>query len=212
MDVEFDLDDYLTQEGRGRQIVVCKKREQIFGPTDPADSIFYVIKGRALIYDFGGAGVETADSIAGKGALLDILALDSKPTRGLSAKALVECRLMKIQVEEVHAMQSEPVFSKFITAKLLEACRRSQARYRERNSHSTPTRLARLLLDLAKQGEYLVLHGISHEILGQLVGAGRQTVTSYMNEFRQNGWVEYNGGLKVYASLANALEPGKKKK
>jgi CRP-like cAMP-binding protein len=211
---EFNLEEYLTSSGRGRQVITFKKKQRVFGPGDPADSVYYIIRGLVLVSSVSSAGKEMAAAIVGTGGLLDELAILGRRTRNLGAVALVDSRLMKIKVEEIHLSLTESVFAHFFWRKVLQSSERNQQQALEQKESFGKTRLARCLLDLAKHdsaAEYLVLPRISHDILAQLVGATRQRVTTWMNEFRAEGWIQYNGGLRVHASLVNALVTEKKR-
>jgi CRP-like cAMP-binding protein len=75
--------------------------------------------------------------------------------------------------------------------------------------NSTEKRLARLLLILANYGKEepseLIVPKISQESLAEMIGTGRTHVNYFMNKFRQLGFIEYNGNLKVHRSLLNML-------
>ena len=46
---------------------------------------------------------------------------------------------------------------------------------------------------------------ISQETLAQMVGASRPQVSAFMNKFRRLGFIDYNGGLLVNASLLRVV-------
>ena len=46
---------------------------------------------------------------------------------------------------------------------------------------------------------------ISQETLADLIGTTRTHVNHFMNKFRQSGFIEYNGDIKVNMSLLNML-------
>src|ERR1700730_12899640 len=75
--------------------------------------------------------------------------------------------------------------------------------------NSTEKRLARLLLILANYGKEEppepVVPKISQETLAEMIGTSRTHVNFFMNKFRQLGFIEYNGDLKVHRSLLNML-------
>ena len=76
---------------------------------------------------------------------------------------------------------------------------------------STEVKLARRLLRWANFDGSVGRIGrkFTHEELGQLIGASRETVTRLMNEFREKGYIQYNRELTstVYATLFNVLLP-----
>ena len=96
--------------------------------------------------------------------------------------------------------------------------RQSLARYRltrveedlvDQLFNSSEKRLARVLLLMANFGKEgkpePVIAKISQETLAEIVGTTRSRVSSFMNKFRQLGFINYNGHLEVHNSLLNVI-------
>lgn len=70
-------------------------------------------------------------------------------------------------------------------------------------------RLAHVLLRLAhpdKDGRATAkIPVLSHQVLAEMVGTTRSRVNLFMNRFRKNGYIDYNGLLEVRKSLRRAL-------
>ena len=58
--------------------------------------------------------------------------------------------------------------------------------------------------DQPDQSETLIPK-ISQESLAEMVGTTRSRVSFFMNRFRNLGFIEYNGGIKVHKSLLNVV-------
>jgi len=75
--------------------------------------------------------------------------------------------------------------------------------------NSSEKRLARALLLMARYGQEdkpkHVLHNVSQETLAEIVGTTRSRVNFFMNKFRDLGFIEYNGTLKVNSSLLSVV-------
>src|SRR6202043_1752416 len=75
--------------------------------------------------------------------------------------------------------------------------------------NSTEKRLARLLLILANYGKEdrpdPIVPKITQETLAEMIGTSRTHVNFFMNKFRQLGFIEYNGDIRVNRSLLNML-------
>jgi len=75
--------------------------------------------------------------------------------------------------------------------------------------NSSEKRLARTLLLLARYGKQdspvRILPKLSQEVLAEMVGTTRSRVNFFMNKFRKLGFIEYNGGLKINASLMSVV-------
>jgi CRP/FNR family transcriptional regulator, cyclic AMP receptor protein len=50
-----------------------------------------------------------------------------------------------------------------------------------------------------------VIAKISQETLAEIVGTTRSPVSGFMNKFRQLGFVEYNGDMKIHNSLLSVI-------
>ncbi len=85
--------------------------------------------------------------------------------------------------------------------------------YRDHVAHlltsSAEQRLARVLLRLAhmhKNGPAVVeIPILSHQVLAEMVGTTRPRVNLFMNRFRKQGFINYDGGLEVNQSLREVL-------
>src|SRR6202521_733560 len=68
--------------------------------------------------------------------------------------------------------------------------------------NSTEKRLARLALLLANFGKEgrpePVAAKITQEMLAEMIGTTRSRVSHFMNKFRNLGFIEYNGSIKVH--------------
>ena len=75
--------------------------------------------------------------------------------------------------------------------------------------NSSEKRLARTLLLLARYGKEDKPHGvlpkIPQETLAEMVGTTRSRINFFMNKFRRMGFIKYNGGLKIDASLLSVV-------
>ena len=74
--------------------------------------------------------------------------------------------------------------------------------------NSTEKRLARTLLLLARYGkpnQALTLPKVSQTVLAEMVGTTRTRVNLFMNKFRELGFIEYNGSLKINNSLLSVV-------
>jgi CRP-like cAMP-binding protein len=71
--------------------------------------------------------------------------------------------------------------------------------------NSSEKRLARVLLLMANFGKEgrpePVITKISQETLAQMIGTTRSQVSTFMNKFRQLGFINYNGELEVHNSF-----------
>jgi CRP/FNR family transcriptional regulator, cyclic AMP receptor protein len=76
--------------------------------------------------------------------------------------------------------------------------------------NTSEKRLARMLLLLDQYSrqnhEPRILKQINQDTLAEMIGTTRSRVNFFMNRFRKQGMIDYNGGLKVNKSLLHVLE------
>ena len=103
----------------------------------------------------------------------------------------------------------EPTFAEMFMSHLLTRTIRVEADLVDQLFNSSEKRLARALLLLANFGKEgkpeTVIAKISQETLAEMIGTTRSRVSSFMNKFRQLGFIDYNGHLEVHSSLRNVV-------
>lgn len=162
----------------------------------------------------------TAVSKRGRTAVLGILArgdffgeecLNGHPAHSTSAVALTPTTTMAIRRETMlRLLDQEKALSLQFLNYVLIRNHRIQQDLVDRMFNSSEKRLARVLLLLAnfqdlKKGP-AILEAISQDNLAEMVGTTRQRINFFMNKFRRLGFIQYNGGIKIYAALRKILE------
>src|SRR6185503_17938173 len=106
-------------------------------------------------------------------------------------------------------LREQPTFSERFLAYLLARNLRIEADLVDHLFNSSEKRLARTLLLLARYGERegseLRIPKISQETLAEMVGTTRSRVNFFMNKFRDLGFIDYNGDLRVNTSLLSVV-------
>ena len=207
----FDALAFLASAGLGRRIVQLAPKETFFSQGDPADSIFYLQKGRAKVKIVSQAGKEATITLLSAGDFVGEEALVALPgLRLTTAVAVTACTALKITREEmIRVMHEEHDFSDLILKFLLARSMRIQADLVDQLFNSSEKRLARILLLMAEfgkpgEGEPLIPK-ISQETLAEMVGTTRSRVSFFMNRFRKLGFIEYDGRIRVHKSLLNVI-------
>ena len=208
-DSGFHPEAFLARAGLGKKIVNLKKDEVAYAQGDPADTIFYVQKGRLRVTVTSAAGKEATITLVGAGEFLgENCMVSSHPIRLATATAMSDCALLRIRkAEMVLALHHEPAFSNLFVSFLLTRNARIQADLVDQLFNSSEKRLARILLLLAQFGKEskpeTVVPKISQEVLAEMIGTTRSRVSFFMNRFRKLGFIEYNGEIRVHNSLLN---------
>jgi CRP-like cAMP-binding protein len=208
---EFDAAAFLASAGLGRRIVQLAPKEVFFSQGDPADSVFFLQKGRAKVTVVSVAGKEATITLISSGEFVGEGALAAIPGLRLStATAISPCTALKIRRDEmIRMMHEEHSLSDLFLKFILERSMRIQADLVDQLFNSSEKRLARILLIMAEFGEpgepEQYIPKISQETLAAMIGTTRSRVSFFMNRFRKLGFIEYNGRIKVHKSLLNAV-------
>ena len=207
----FDPATFLANAGLGRRIVELQTKEAFFSQGDPADSVFYLQKGRAKVTVVSKVGKEATITLLAARDFVGEEALAAVPgLRLASATAITACTALKIGREEmVRVMHEEHEFSDLFMKFLLARSMRIQADLVDQLFNSSEKRLARILLLMAEFGKpgepESLIPKISQETLAEMIGTTRSRVSFFMNRFRKLGFVEYNGRIRVHKSLLNVI-------
>ena len=202
---------FLASAGLGRSIIELKPQENFFSQGDPADSVFFLQKGRAKLSVVSKGGKEATITLlapqdfVGEEALASIAGL-----RLATATAVTSCTALKIMRDEmVRVMHEEHAFSDLFLSFLLARSMRVQADLVDQLFNSSEKRLARILLLMAEFGRpgepETLIPSITQETLADMIGTTRSRVSFFMNRFRKLGFIEYNGRIRVHKSLLNVI-------
>jgi CRP-like cAMP-binding protein len=210
----FDPGIFLATIGEGRKSVSVAKKRGIFTQGDPADSVFYIQKGKVRLTVVSKVGKEATIGILGEGNFFGEGALAGQAFRMGSAAAMTDCQLLRIEKKAMmNALHQEHAFSDMFVAYLLGRNIRYEEDLVDQLFNSSEKRLARVLLMLAHFGKEgapePVVPKISQETLAEMVGTTRSRVSFFMNRFRKLGFIHYSGGdeggLQVHSSLLNVV-------
>ena len=176
-----------------------------------ADAVFYLQKGRAKLTVVSEAGKEATLMMLSEGEFVGEAALAAMPGRHLStATAITACTALKIGREEmIRVIHEDPGFSDMFLKFLLARSMRIQADLVDQLFNSSEKRLARILLLMAEFGQpgepETLIPKISQETLAEMIGTTRSRVSFFMNRFRELGFIEYSGRIRVHKSLLNVI-------
>lgn len=207
----FDAETFLDKAGLGRRIVRLIPKQPFFSQGDPADSIFYLQRGRAKVLVVSPAGKEATITFLSAGDFVGEESLAAlSGLRLATAVAVTACTALKIKRDEmVRVIHEEHDFSDLFLKFLLARSMRVQADLVDQLFNSSEKRLARILLLMAEFGKpgepESLIPKISQETLAEMVGTTRSRVSFFMNRFRKLGFIEYNGRIRVHKSLLNIV-------
>jgi CRP/FNR family cyclic AMP-dependent transcriptional regulator len=207
----FDVANFLASAGLGRRILQIPPKETFFAQGDPADSVYYLQRGRAKVTVVSQAGKEATITLVTPGEFIGEGALAMAGGARLSrATAITTCMALKIGRDEmIRVMHEEHDFSDMFMKFLLDRSMRIQADLVDQLFNSSEKRLARILLLMAEFGRpgepAQYLPKISQETRAEMIGTTRSRVSFFMNRFRKLGFISYQGRIEVHKSLLNVI-------
>jgi len=206
----FDLDTFLDSAGLERTVVKYAKSDVVYSQGEPAELVMYVQQGSIKISVVSKAGKEAIVGMLGGGDFFGEGCLAGQSRRMATATAMTPTTVLV--VEKAHMMRmlhDEPTLSDRFRVHMLSRNIRMEEDLIDQLFNSSEKRLARALLLMARYGQtdesLHVVHDISQETLAEMVGTTRSRVNFFMNKFRDLGFIEYNGGLKVNSSLLSVV-------
>jgi CRP-like cAMP-binding protein len=206
----FDPKAFLATVSHGRTVSDYRQGDVVFLQASPADSVFYVQKGRIKIVVASKQGKEAVVAILGPGEFFGEGCLIGQPLRLSTARAMVGSEVTRVtKAEMIRVLHAEPAFGELFTAHLLTRNSRVEEDLVDQLFNSSEKRLARTLLILANFGKdggpQPITAPISQETLAEIIGTTRSRVSQFMNKFRKLGFIDYNGHLEVHSSLLSVV-------
>lgn len=207
----FDPASFLATAGVGRKLVHLARKQLLFSQGEPADSVFYIQKGRLKLTVVSKRGKEATIALLAAGEFVGESCIASaQPLRQATASAITDCEILRITRKDMlRVLHEEHAFSDVFVSFLLARNARIQEDLVDQLFNSSEKRLARILLLLAQFGKEgkpeKVIPKISQETLAEMIGTTRSRVSFFMNRFRKMGFIEYNGTMEIHSSLLNVI-------
>ena len=206
----FDLADYLDAFGNGSAITNYTTGQIVFSQGEEANAVHYIRAGKVKVTVVSEQGKEAIVAFLGINDFFGEACLAGQEQRLATISALSSCSIMRIEKPAMlRALREEPDFADKFIYYLLSRTLRVEADLVDQLFNSSEKRLARLLLLLAnfgsEEGPRPVLAKISQETLAEMIGTTRSRVSFFMNKFRNLGFIEYNGSIRVHSSLLNVV-------
>jgi len=130
--------------------------------------------------------------------------------RTSTAEALSDCVIVAIPKGKMMTLLRENIkTSNDLVGSLLSKMKNDQEHVADLLTCSAEQRLARVLLRLARldaNGPSLVeIPVLSHQVLAEMIGTTRSRVNFFMNRFRKQRLINYDGGLEIHRTLHKVL-------
>jgi CRP/FNR family transcriptional regulator, cyclic AMP receptor protein len=209
-DPSFDAEAFLRSAGATARVAAYPRGKIVFSQGQPSDAVMYIQKGGIKISVLSRTGKEAVVAMLGPGDFFGEGALTGQSIRIGTATATTATTVLVIEKGVMlRLLRDEATFSERFISYMLERNLRVEADLVDHLFNSSEKRLARTLLLLARygdqQGSEQRIPKISQETLAEMVGTTRSRVNFFMNKFRDLGFIDYNGDLKINTSLLSVV-------
>jgi len=206
----FDAQAFLDSAGVGRKIKLLNRADVVYSQGEAASTVMYLKEGSVKLTVVNGAGKEAVITILGAGDFFGEGCLAGQTVRMGTATAIMASTVHVIEKHEMlRVLHEQHALSDQFIAFMLARNIRVEEDLIDQLFNSSEKRLARTLLLLARFGKADQLHGvlppISQETLAEMIGTTRPRVNFFMNKFKRLGFINYDGGLRINASLLSVV-------
>ena len=205
----FNLHEFLESAGVTRRIVKYARGAAVFSQGDAATDVFYLQQGSIKLSVLSRTGKEAVVAILGPGDFFGEGCLAGQPRRMATAHVLTPSTVLVVEkAEMLDLLHGQPELADRFLSHMLARNIRIEEDLIDQLFNSSEKRLARALLLLARYGtedKPLRVPKLSQETLAEMVGTTRSRINFFMNKFRDLGFIEYNGELKVNRSLLTVV-------
>jgi CRP-like cAMP-binding protein len=207
-----DWETLLAGISKGKTVLEYGAGRNIFMQGQPADSVFFLLRGRVKLSVTSQEGKEAIVATLDSGEFFGEGCLAGQPLRMATAISVGDCTLARVEKPMMARMlHEEQGLAEMFVTHLLSRNIRYEADLVDQLFNPSEKRLARILLLLSHFGKdskiESVVPGINQEHLAQMVGTTRSRVSHFMNKFKKLGFIDYNGeaGLTVHSGLLSVV-------
>jgi CRP-like cAMP-binding protein len=191
MDIFRDLAqaDMADLDAATRMTTVPRGRS-IYRQEDTAEGLFLLKKGRVRLSRITPGGKKLDLATLEPGTFFGEMPLLGERMRNASAEAIEDCTLCVMSQNDVERLlMAKPQVALRMLAVVGRRLAAAEARLEDLAYRSVRARLASALLRMAKEPDGAI-DGVTHQELGDMVGAFRETVTKILDELQQDGAVD----------------------
>jgi len=207
----FNAQAFLDSTSITRKVVEFGNNETVFTQGDPATSVLYIQKGGVKLAVVNEVGNEAVVELLGPGDFFGEGCLAGQPERTSAASTIAPSTILVIEKPEMfRQLHAERTLSERFIKHVLSRNIRIEEDMVDQLFNSAEKRLARVLLRLAhldKNGAAVAeIPILSQQVLAEMIGTTRPRVNVFMNRFKKQGFINYDGGLEVHQSLRKVLQ------
>lgn len=184
----------------------------IFSERDSAQGVYVVLEGEIKLSLNSSDGRRLSLAIARKGEILGMASTLAGSPYDVTAETLYPAKVAHIGRREfLHFLTRHPEAYQVVIEELSRSVTKACDQLRTVGLSATaPEKLARLLLDWSDGGQATECGGrrfrfsMTHEEIGEFIGASRETVTRTLSSFKHRHLVDFKGSMMTIPNR-NAL-------
>ena len=159
---------------------------------DPGDALYLVAKGQVKVVLIGEDGREVILSVLGEGNFFGEMSLIDEKPRSATVIAMVDSVVLVLRREDFQArLRTSPEIAIALLRELSRRLRRADEKIGSLVLLDVNGRLADLLLRLAEEeGGDRITKKLTHNVLAQMIGSSRETVSRTMRDFVERELVD----------------------
>ena len=159
---------------------------------DPGDALFVVRGGRVKVVLVGDDGREVILGVLGAGEHFGELSLIDGQPRSAHVIAMEDAQLLVLRRDDFRReVEANPPVAWWLLVELSRRLRVADAKIGGLVLLDVPGRIARVLLDAAPdEATNMVQRPLTHQVIAQMVGASRETVSRAIGDFQSAGWIQ----------------------
>ena len=168
----------------------------LFSPGTPSDAIYFIEKGRVRVTRLSPEGKTVILALLGPGDMIGEAAWEAG-VHDNYAETLEDSRIYQIGREAfLNFVRENPEFGLRFISVIGARLKQANARIEDLVFRQVPSRVARLLLNLAETHGRVTPNGVkvefplTHQDIADMVGSSRVTVTQVINKFRESNWID----------------------
>jgi CRP/FNR family transcriptional regulator, cyclic AMP receptor protein len=179
----------------------------LFAEKEEARGVYVVLEGEVKLSINSSDGRRLSLRIARRGEILGLASALSGQAYEMTAETLYPAKVVPVGRREflgfvMRHPEAYEIFSQELTREYTMACEQLRT---VGLSSSAPEKLARLLLDWSEQGHASengtkVRFSMTHEEIGEFIGASRETVTRTLSAFKSRRLVSFHGCMLTIPS------------
>lgn len=177
-----------------------KKRQPLYLPGDPSSNVYLLKKGRVKIASTAPSGKEVTFEILEPGEIFGELEVLEDLPRETAAEAVDDTLVCAIRREDFDRyLAMHPNVTVKLTKLIGLRLRKIQSRVADLVFRDVPARLAHLLVELGKSDGIpegagtRLLAKLTHQEMANLIGCSRETVSTTLGHFRDQGLIRMDG-------------------